>query len=211
VLDDVDSDLMSQPPRRNVARQLTTSKQLLEALSERANVWEQHLPSQAAAPSSQETASTAQQHIATAPGVEPLPSDHSELTEAADGVSNNHKSPHPVAAELDTTAYQQLPKGPSRPSPAPAGATAAAGFSSSSSLENPGFTPLGASASQAHGRHQLLLLQQALFPLTRSNKAAAALGDDDLRPHATPKAKEIYDTLVSIEHLVSIQCGCCCV
>lgn len=185
---------MSQPPRRDIARQLTTSKQLLEALSERANVWEQHLPLHAAAPLSQEPGSTAQQHLATAPGVQLPASGNLDPTEAADGASNHLKSPHPVAGELESTAYQQLPQGP--PAPAPAGTAAAAGFSSSS-LSHPGAIPLGSSPSQAHGRRQLLLLQQALFPLTRSHKADAGLGDDDLQPHATPKAKEIYDTLVS--------------
>lgn len=46
-------------------------------------------------------------------------------------------------------------------------------------------------------RHQLLLLQHALFPLTRScQQGDAGLRDDDLRPHASPKAKQLYDTLV---------------
>jgi hypothetical protein len=58
----------------------------------------------------------------------------------------------------------------------------------------------------------LLLLQQALFPLTRSQQADAALADDDLRPHATPKAKEIYDTLVSssVVHTVLALLGAHC-
>lgn len=52
--------------------------------------------------------------------------------------------------------------------------------------------------SPSRTRHQLLLLQHALFPLTRScQQGDAALRDDDLRPHAPPKAKQLYDTLVT--------------
>lgn len=52
------------------------------------------------------------------------------------------------------------------------------------------------SSSSVAKRHQLMLLQQALFPLTRSRLCEAVLRDDDLRPHAEPKAKQLYETLV---------------
>jgi hypothetical protein len=57
--------------------------------------------------------------------------------------------------------------------------------------------PGSSSLSPSRTRHQLLLLQHALFPLTRScQQGNAALRDDDLRPHAAPKAKQLYDMLV---------------
>lgn len=58
--------------------------------------------------------------------------------------------------------------------------------------------PGSSSFPTSRKRHQLLLLlQHALFPLTRSCQPGdAGLRDDDLRPHASPKAKQLYDALV---------------
>jgi hypothetical protein len=50
-----------------------------------------------------------------------------------------------------------------------------------------------------------VLLQHALFPLTRSlQQGEGALHDDDLRPHASPKAKQVYETLVRTGELTSL-------
>lgn len=148
-------------------RQLTTSKQLLEALSERACLW-QHHPDAA-----EETA----QPPATA-----------DVTVAA--ASHQHQQQEEDRA-TDSFSFSPGSRG------IPAAASSAAPGSSDGHAG-------AAGDSTSIKQHQLLLLQQALFPLTRSQHKGegGVLRDDDLRPHAAPKAQQVYDTLVRLLSLL---------
>lgn len=137
-------------------RQLTTSRQLVEALTERAALWHDH---------------SSEHHVAISPtNTQPLSSSPAKAT-------GSPQQPRPEVVPLAANDASASPF-----------AVAAGGY-------------LSASASSTTRRNQLLLLQQALFPLTHSPRSDAASTEHDLRPHAEPKAKQLYETLVKkIQH-----------
>jgi hypothetical protein len=162
-------------------RQLTTSKQLVKALAERAALWD-HQQGQA---DEQVTLSPTALQQQAAAEVQPLSPDLqpslNSVSSTGDSIQSGlgrTSSPAVAADHATDSLFAIAAAGPSA-----RGARGAAGRPSSPRAR----------------RHQLLLLQQALFPLTRSqHHGEAGLRDDDLRPHANPKAKQVYDTLVGV-------------
>lgn len=134
-------------------RQLTTTRQLVEALTERAALWHDH---------------SSEHHVA----ISPTTSQQQALSSSPAKATGSPQQPRPEVVPLAANDVSASPF-----------AAAARGY-------------LSASASSTTRRSQLLLLQQALFPLTHSPRDNAASSEHDLRPHAEPKAKQLYETLV---------------
>lgn len=120
------------------------------------------------------------------------------MTERA-ALWHDHSSEHHVA--ISPTNTQPLSSSPAKATgspqqPRPEVVPLAANDASASPFAVAAGGYLSASASSTTRRNQLLLLQQALFPLTHSPRSDAASTEHDLRPHAEPKAKQLYETLV---------------
>lgn len=171
-------------------RQLTKSKQLVKVLSERAARFQQNADLAAAGSFSQQQQSQAQGDFQSGTASH---ADVDKLTALRPVSSRN-------ASAFVTEAHGSCNTAPS--SSAFAGASpqlVAAEASEAAQNAADGSSGQAASLLQqctSKQRH-LQLLQHALYPLTRCPKKGKELPDDDLCPHAEPKAKQVYDKLVS--------------
>jgi hypothetical protein len=204
-------------------RQLTTSRQLLEALADRAALWEDedehHQQHQEQQQQQQQQQHQHAHHRITLGSAHPALASTSAppvgLTTVAAVVTAATAAA--AAAAAGRGEGGGATRGSSVNGSAAASASGAGGTGQhSQQAQQPWQAAHLPTDSTTNARLQLLRLQHALCPLSRSVAAAqggasALLHEDDLKPHAAPKAKQVYDTLVRCVCARLWLCVCVCV